>query len=72
MRAIEFEADVKQNSITIPSLYDSLNLKHVKVIILTPDENDEKKKYDFSDVAGKLSWRGDVVSEQRKLRDEWK
>ncbi|MEM8717808.1 MAG: hypothetical protein AAGE84_00675 [Cyanobacteria bacterium P01_G01_bin.39] len=27
--------------------------------------------YDFSDLAGKLSWQGDAVETQRKLRDEW-
>jgi histidinol-phosphate/aromatic aminotransferase/cobyric acid decarboxylase-like protein len=27
--------------------------------------------YDFSDLAGQLSWRGDAVAEQRALRDEW-
>lgn len=28
-------------------------------------------KYDFVDLAGKLSWQGDAVVTQRKLRDEW-
>jgi hypothetical protein len=28
------------------------------------------RRYDFSDLAGKLSWRGDAVAEQRRLRDE--
>ncbi len=27
--------------------------------------------YDFSDLAGKLLWRGDAVATQRQLRDEW-
>ncbi len=27
--------------------------------------------YDVSDLAGKLSWTGDAVKEQRRLRDEW-
>jgi hypothetical protein len=31
----------------------------------------KKKKYDFSDLAGKLRWSGDAVAEQRRLRDEW-
>lgn len=30
-----------------------------------------KPKYDFSDLAGKLQWRGDALAEQRRLRDEW-
>jgi hypothetical protein len=28
-------------------------------------------KYDFTDLSGKLSWQGDAVAVQRKLRDEW-
>jgi hypothetical protein len=27
--------------------------------------------YDFSDLTGRLSWRGDAVEVQRVLRDEW-
>jgi hypothetical protein len=27
--------------------------------------------YDFSDLAGTLSWQGDPVVVQRNLRDEW-
>ncbi|MBN2390022.1 MAG: hypothetical protein JXR84_04840 [Anaerolineae bacterium] len=27
--------------------------------------------YDFSNLAGKLSWHGDAVATQRQLRDEW-
>jgi hypothetical protein len=28
-------------------------------------------QYDFSDLTGRLSWRGDAVEVQRVLRDEW-
>ncbi len=31
----------------------------------------EPKKYDFSDLAGKLTWQGDAVAIQRDLRNEW-
>ncbi|MBI2355146.1 MAG: hypothetical protein HYV06_08975 [Deltaproteobacteria bacterium] len=27
--------------------------------------------YRFSDLCGKLSWKGDAVATQRKMRDEW-
>ncbi len=27
------------------------------------------RKYDFSDLAGKLKWKGDAVVEQRRIRD---
>lgn len=29
------------------------------------------KKYDFSDICGTLSWKGDAVAAQRNIRDEW-
>lgn len=30
-----------------------------------------KKNYDFSDISGTLTWKGDAVAAQRRLRDEW-
>jgi hypothetical protein len=30
-----------------------------------------RSKYDFSDLVGRLKWRGDAVAEQRSLRNEW-
>lgn len=42
------------------------------VVVLAPvPSNGKPKKYDFSDLAGKLKWNGDAVALQRKLRDEW-
>ena len=43
------------------------------VVIVNPVTEKEKQdhNYDFSDLAGKLSWQGDAVATQRKLRDEW-
>lgn len=35
------------------------------------NNDEEVPKYDFSDVQGKLEWKGDAVKAQRKLRDEW-
>jgi hypothetical protein len=28
-------------------------------------------RYNFSELAGRLQWKGDAVREQRILRDEW-
>ncbi len=30
-----------------------------------------KPKYDFSDLIGKLSYKGDPMTIQREMRDEW-
>lgn len=37
----------------------------------TAGGNDSGKRYDYSDLTGRLQWRGDAVAEQRRLRDEW-
>lgn len=31
----------------------------------------EAINYRFSDLCGKLSWKGDAVAAQRSMRDEW-
>lgn len=31
----------------------------------------EPKRYDFSDLTGRLVWRGDAVAAQRAQRDAW-
>jgi len=41
----------------------------ILVVSNVPQPNGQK--YNFSDVVGKLEWRGGAVEEQRKLRDEW-
>ncbi|HEY1921874.1 MAG TPA: hypothetical protein VGG44_03830 [Tepidisphaeraceae bacterium] len=42
-------------------------------VALTISSNDTAKdnRYEFSDLAGRLAWRGDAVAEQRGIRDEW-
>ncbi|HYW21866.1 MAG TPA: hypothetical protein VE956_21660 [Nodularia sp. (in: cyanobacteria)] len=43
------------------------------VVVLNPVSSNEEQKprYDFSDLVGKLNWEGDAVAIQRSLRDEW-
>jgi hypothetical protein len=56
--------------VDIPDEYKD---RRVEVIVRPLDEPKEQpqKKYDFSDLFGKLEWKGDAVAEQRKLRNEW-
>lgn len=74
MYALEFETDITSEYIRVPN-YDQLKNQHVRVILLSekpmPTEL-QTKKYDFSDLAGRLEWAGDEVSEQQRLRDEWR
>ncbi|MEB3151066.1 MAG: hypothetical protein VKL60_18860 [Sphaerospermopsis sp.] len=43
--------------------------ENVKSLAISTDK--KPKKYDFSDLMGRLNWRGDAVEMQRSLRDEW-
>ncbi|HWB54516.1 MAG TPA: hypothetical protein VG722_09995 [Tepidisphaeraceae bacterium] len=41
------------------------------VLTIQPNVRQAAARRDFSDLAGRLMWRGDAVAEQRGLRDEW-
>lgn len=43
------------------------------VVVLNPVASNkiQKSDYDFSDLAGKLLWKGDALAMQKMLRDEW-
>ncbi len=43
--------------------------KEIEVTITFEEE--KLNKYDFSDLAGKLSWKGDALAFQKTLRNEW-
>ena len=43
----------------------------VDVILLIKSKNKPRKKYDFSDLTGRLSWNGNALQTQRALRNEW-
>ena len=55
-------------SVEVPRKYNAYSCR---VIIVPLQEEAKKPKYDFSDVFGKLQWKGDAVAEQRRLCDEW-
>jgi len=37
----------------------------------TDDGDRPPRAYDLSDLVGRLTWSGDPLAEQRRLRDEW-
>ena len=50
------------------------NLKRQLVLVVienTPQPDAEPARYDFSDLIGRLAWRGDAVAAQRAQRDAW-
>ena len=54
-------------SVEVPREYNAYTCR----VIVVPLQEDKKQKCDFSDLVGKLQWKGDAVAEQRRLRDEW-
>jgi hypothetical protein len=44
----------------------------VSVIVVMAEAPNPKGRSDCADLVGKLAWRGDAVTEQRRLREEWK
>ena len=54
-------------SLEVPKRFSKYTFR----IVMVPIIEDEKPKYDFSDLVGRLEWNGDAVKEQRRLRDEW-
>lgn len=40
-------------------------------LVIVVHEASQKKRYDFSDLVGKLTWKGDALAVQRALRDDW-
>lgn len=54
-------------SLTVPEEYSAYSFQ----VILVPFREGERKKYDFSDLVGKLRWKGDPVKIQRRMRDDW-
>lgn len=54
-------------SVTVPEEYSSYSFQ----VILVPFRDEPPPQYDFSDLAGKLQWKGDPVKIQRRMRDAW-
>ncbi len=71
MQALRQLVRPKNGSITIaiPEEYANKELE----VIIRPLISDvgNKKNYDFSDLVGKMQWKGDALAEQKRLRDEW-
>jgi len=41
------------------------------IVVMNVMYKGKQKRYDVSDLAGRLRWKGDAIMEQRRLRDEW-
>ena len=59
-------------SFSVPPRLRNHDVEMVVVINDTEKAKSSEKRYDFSDLAGKLRWKGNSVKEQRRLRSEWR
>ena len=63
--------DKGQLNLTVPTQLAGAEVNVVVVVNPVDSVEEKQSKYDFSDLAGRLSWQGDAVAVQRALRDEW-
>jgi hypothetical protein len=74
MEVLKFTTEIDETgqlNIKIPTNLEAGKVDLVVIINPIAEKEKNNHKYDFSDLIGKLSWQGDAVAEQRKLRDEW-
>ncbi len=76
MQAIEFETDLKNGLIRLPTSFQNWQEgKHVKVIVLVDEVVEEnaalEKPSSINRHAGKINLNQDPLDFQNKLRDEW-
>lgn len=71
MKQIVLNIDESRYTLFLQFLKTLQYVQVVKAEKVAPNGHPSKPNYDFSDLAGKLEWKGDAVAEQRRLRDEW-
>ena len=71
MEAIRKIIDHSSHEVVIKLPENYQNRKLEVIVLMAEEEKKQVAKFDFSDLYGKLEWKGDAVAEQRKLRDEW-
>ncbi|NMF62812.1 hypothetical protein DP113_16020 [Brasilonema octagenarum UFV-E1] len=74
MEVLKFTAMIDESGYLSLNIPRQLAAQEVNiVVVLNPVSSSGKQKlnYDFSDLVGRLTWRGDALCMQRTLRDEW-
>ena len=75
MITINLKQKTKQNGYLIIDVPTMLIEKNVEIVLVIQEKEETeimnettntKKKYDFSNLYGKLEWKGDAVAEQKK------
>ena len=82
MITINLKQKTKKNGHLVLDVPTTLIEKNVDVILVIREKEEAsqeksrgkkiKKKYDFSQLYGKLEWKGNALAEQKKIRSEWR
>jgi hypothetical protein len=73
MQVVKVKGEVDSDGTLRLSLPTQLPSGPVEAVVVvgSPSTVSNGHNYDFTNLAGKLIWKGDPVAAQRKLRDEW-
>ncbi len=81
MLTLTLKKKTKNNGHLVIDVPTTLIDKNVEVIMIIQEQKDTltkkspgkktEKKYDFSHLYGKLEWKGNALTEQKKIRSEW-
>ena len=72
MYTVEFDADVKDGIIQIPTEYKELNNQHLRIIALTSSNNTQTKKFNPKDYFGIANTsKSDIDNYLAVTKSEW-
>lgn len=58
-------------SVQIPPDFPQALYELILIPVDSKDAETAPSRYDFSDLAGRLKWKGDSVAAQKAIRNEW-
>ena len=72
MEQVTFEAENKKDVNLLIAIAEKIGIKKYVISKTRMVRNKAKINFDFSKLDGKLEWKGDALTEQKKIRSEWK
>ena len=70
MEKLRFRTKIHKDGHLKIDMPTSLKKGEVEVMLIIESDKKGKNKYNFSDIAGKLSWEGNALEVQKELRDK--
>lgn len=71
MKTLRIKTNIQKDGHLKIDVPTSLKEGDVEVLLVIETPTNLKNKYSFSDLAGKLNWKGDALAVQKELRNEW-